>query len=120
MRDIRIMVVGVVGAMLLMFGSALAQDGKHIKQILLQGSPWRVIWGGGGFTQTFAETPDGKVKTTTDEIGPYETQVQFPNVGQAIWTSPHQRIIDIFVHQGRVVGTSRDGAVMLEYETRRR
>jgi hypothetical protein len=73
----------------------------NIKKALIDGSPWHVKWRrhdngrSGVFTQSFIETPDGKVKTTTDEIGPYETDVQFPSNDKAVWTSPHQNVVKI-------------------------
>ncbi len=124
MKWAKLLLVGIVGGTL-MFGPAYSQtkppmtDGMPIKKLLLDGSPWTVAWantqqgGSGVFKQTFAATPDGKVKTATDEVGLYETLVDFPSEGQAVWTSPHGRTITITVKGGRVVGNSL--AVTLGY-----
>lgn len=129
-----VLLLAIVGAAL-MSGCAGTQiapptsgqlsDAKRIRQILLDGSPWSVSWWrrdfgrGGVFTQTFAETQDGKVKTTTDEVGPYETEVLFLEEGKAVWTSPHQNVIAVSVDRGKVVGIGRASDLTLEYYSRR-
>ena len=131
MKWAKLLLIGIVGGTL-MFGPARSQinppsssqltDGMPVKKLLLDGSPWTVVWnntqqgGSGVFKQTFAVTQDGRVKTTTDEVGPYETLIEFPSEGQAVWTSPHGRTITISVKGGRVVGSSF--AVTLGYRPR--
>jgi len=133
MKCVKLFLVGIV-AITLMSGSAQTQvnsptssqmaEGKPIKQLLLDGSPWSVSFfnltsnNGGGFTQTFVATQDGRVITTTDEVGPYQTLVEFPNQGQAVWKSPHGRVITISATPGGVVGISDGDDVKLDYSGR--
>lgn len=98
---------------------------SNLKKTLIDGSPWRVEWRrhdngrSGTFTQTFIETLDNKVKTTTDEVGPYETDVQFPSNDKAVWTSPHQNVITVLVIDGGVKGAGRLGDLTLQYSSKR-
>lgn len=64
-------------------------------------------------------TLDNKVKTTTDEVGPYETDVQFPSNDKAVWTSPHQNVITVLVIDGGVKGAGRLGDLTLQYSSKR-
>ena len=96
--------------------------GKGLRESLIAASPWIVRWyisesPAGHFRQTFFENSDGKVRTTTDEVGPYETDVRFVDDAQAIWESPHGNVIVISVQHGKLVGDG-PGDLRLTYSSR--
>jgi hypothetical protein len=124
---LRALAAPIVGVLLVggltTVGHAQSKPGASLKEILITGSPWEVTFYNSGargrFNQTFVENADGSVTAKSDEVGPYETLVQFAEDGKsAIWKSPHARVIKLELDGKKPYGEG--GGVQLFFNSRKR